>query len=449
MIAERHSLRRRVTAAFFLLTLFTCGVFGVLSYAAFDRLINSLILWHMQPIMDLLVETEELAERADDQGADKKTLFFGADLAESLGVKFFVGREIPENLRPLEPGLHRLSGDRRGTFALVRFHDGDHYLLLGKVRDFKRLDQGITRMFLVCITISLSAAVLLAFLLSRRLVTPLLELSRRVESGTLLQDSPLLHRKDEVGFLARVFADRERRLQAFLAREQLFTGDVSHELRTPLTVFQGCLEILESRTDAEQPLEAATARPVLERMRRTLSGMNDTVSTLLLLSRRPEQLECGELDISALSRLEAERLEGLLADDRVTLEQHIEDGVHVRGNAGLAAVVLRNLLENARLYTVQGCITLTLTATRLSVTNTAPPLPADVLARMFQRGERGKNSVPGSGLGLALVQRACEHLGWAVEYARPGQSSAADRNGNCFIVHFNNACPSPQSGRRG
>ncbi|MDE7064207.1 MAG: hypothetical protein K2O70_01895, partial [Desulfovibrionaceae bacterium] len=131
MIADGHSLRRRVTAAFFLLTLFTCGVFGVLSYAAFDRLINSLILWHMRPIMELLVETEELAERADDQGADKKTLFFGADLAESLSVKFFVGREIPETLQRLEPGLHRLGGDRRGTFALARGHDGQRYLLLG------------------------------------------------------------------------------------------------------------------------------------------------------------------------------------------------------------------------------------------------------------------------------------------------------------------------------
>lgn len=449
MIADGHSLRRRVTAAFFLLTLFTCGVFGVLSYAAFDRLINSLILWHMRPIMELLVETEELAERADDQGADKKTLFFGADLAESLSVKFFVGREIPETLQRLEPGLHRLGGDRRGTFALARVHDGQRYLLLGKVRDFKRLDQGITHMFLVCIAVSLAAAGLLAFLLSRRLVTPLLELSRRVESGALLRDSPLLHRRDEVGFLARVFADRERRLQAFLAREQLFTGDVSHELRTPLTVLQGGLEILESRADAGQSLEAAKTRPILERMRRTLSGMNDTVSTLLLLSRRPEQLEHSDLDMSALSLLEAERLDGMLTDGHVILEQRIETGVRVRGNAGLATVVLRNLLENARLYTVQGCITLALTDTRLSVTNTAPPLSDDMPARMFRRGERGTASAPGSGLGLALVQRACEHLGWTVEYTQPEESPAADRNDNCFIIHFNNACPSPQPDRRG
>lgn len=435
--------------AFFLLVLLTCGMFGGLTCAAFDRLLNSLILWHMRPIMDLLVETEELAERADDQGVDKKNLFFGADLAESLGVKFFVGREIPETLRAFPPGLHRLGGSRRGAFALIRRHDGENYLLLGKVRDFKQLDRSIIRMVALCIAASLGAAVLLALLLSRRLVTPLLELSRRVESGTLLQDSPLRRRKDEVGFLARVFADRERNLRNFLAREQVFTGDVSHELRTPLTVLQGGLEILESRAEAGRSLEPGMARPVLERMHRTLSAMSETVDTLLLLSRRPEQLEQVELDMTALARREAERLESTLPADRsVALRQQIEDGIHIRGNAGLAAVILRNLLENARLYTEAGHIILSLTHDRLSVTNTAPPLPTDVLNRMFTRGERGADAVPGSGLGLALVRRACEHMGWTVDYTQPEQPSGAARNGNCFIVRFNAACfPHSLTGR--
>ena len=93
-------------------------------------------------------------------------------------------------------------------------------------------------------------------------------------------------------------------------------------------------------------------------------------------------------------------------------------------------MVVRNLLDNALRYTEEGGVTLRLDSDGLSVTDSAPPIADDVRERMFDRGVRGGHAAPGSGLGLALVRRACERQGWTVEY-RPGAGG-----GNVFHIRF-------------
>jgi signal transduction histidine kinase len=44
---------------------------------------------------------------------------------------------------------------------------------------------------------------------------------------------------------------------------------------------------------------------------------------------------------------------------------------------------------------------------------------------MFERFHRGDNGVGGLGLGLAIVRRICEDLGWKIEVqSEPGVGSA-------------------------
>ena len=159
------------------------------------------------------------------------------------------------------------------------------YAVVVKVEDLDDIEEAMFTAAMACGAASLLASLLLSFWLSRRLVTPVVQLTDRVRDNASLEESELCSRKDEVGRLARAFASREQSLKAFLVREQLFTGDVSHELRTPLTVLQGCTEILELR------VRDASITPVLSRMQKTLATMTGTVATMLLLARKPEQLE--------------------------------------------------------------------------------------------------------------------------------------------------------------
>lgn len=105
---------------------------------------------------------------------------------------------------------------------------------------------------------------------------------------------------DEVGVLARAIASREEALRRFVQRESFFTGDVSHELRTPLTVMQGGLEVLELQLERLPGSERCA--PTVERLQRTVRDMSATVGILLLLARRPENIELEPVDLALLVR---------------------------------------------------------------------------------------------------------------------------------------------------
>ncbi len=406
------SLKHRITGAFLLLTLMTGTVFCLSAYFTYDLALQYVIRWHLDPIMRLLITAEESGEL---HKSGERINVSSAALARTLRVRWYTGDAIPDDLLPDRARVRELVRIKSDRYALTyRTSDGKAYAVVGKIKDLDDLEEIMADLAFGCIVASLLASALLAFWLSRRITSPLRSLARTVKNGMPIEETPLCNRKDEVGQLARAFDERERELRHFLNREQLFTGDVSHELRTPLTIMQGGVEILESRL-ANDP-GARQLLPVLERMQRTMEGMTATVETMLLLARKPEQLERRIFDMSAVARREGEEMRTALAGRPVDFIAEIPNRLDIHGNPELASMTLHNLLDNARRYTEAGSITLRLTQTGICVEDTAPPIDPDVRSRMFQRGIRGTNSTPGSGLGLSLVQRGCEHLGWQVRH---------------------------------
>lgn len=406
------SLRHRITGAFLLLTLVTGTVFCLSAYLTYDLALTYVIRWHLEPIMRLLITAEESGVL---HKSGERINVSSSALARALRVRWYADDRIPEDLRPDRSRVRELVRIKRDRYALTyRSSDGKEYAVVGRIKDLDDLEEIMVDLALGCVLVSLLATALLAFWLSRRMIGPLLALARSVREGKPLEDTPLCSRKDEVGQLARAFDERERELRNFLNREQLFTGDVSHELRTPLTVMQGGVEILESRL-AGAP-DTASLLPVVDRMQRTIADMTATVGTMLLLARKPEQLERRLFDMSALARREGEEIKNGLTGRPIEFVCAVPDRLDVLANPEMAAMILHNLLDNARRYTERGSITLRLNATGICVEDTAPPIDPEVRVRMFQRGTRGTSSTPGSGLGLSLVQRGCEHLGWQVRH---------------------------------
>ena len=227
----------------------------------------------------------------------------------------------------------------------------------------------------------------------------------------------------------------DRLAQAFDAQRQ-FTGNAAHELRTPLTVLRSGVEILEDFTrDAEgmSPARKGAILSTLERMQRTGRDMAETLGTMLLLARRPAHLELRDLDMDELMAAQmdfwrpvAER-KGL---ELVFVRTAGEDAVSAVGNAELAAMIVKNLLENAVRYTESGYVRVELEESGLCVRNSAPPLDEEARRRIFERGERGTSGASsGSGLGLSLALRACKHMGWRI-------TCESDAEGNAFRVGF-------------
>src|SRR5919201_1815838 len=97
-----------------------------------------------------------------------------------------------------------------------------------------------------------------AWYLSRRITTPVLELSRaadEVARGRYDEDVPQVPGGGEIGVLAERFREMATRLSEAEELERNFLMSVSHELRTPLTAIRGHVEALR-----EGVVQSAEAR---------------------------------------------------------------------------------------------------------------------------------------------------------------------------------------------
>nr|WP_241879481.1 hypothetical protein [Psychrobacter sp. PraFG1]UNK06292.1 hypothetical protein MN210_06995 [Psychrobacter sp. PraFG1] len=111
----------------------------------------------------------------------------------------------------------------------ARYGDSDQYPVLAL---FEELEAIFLRALVGVILLSILMAFIFSYLSSKAIIKPLLDLKDAVEADQHNFDE-LTDLPSEVGVLARAIDDKNNKLEQYLKREQLFTGDVSHELRTP------------------------------------------------------------------------------------------------------------------------------------------------------------------------------------------------------------------------
>ena len=247
--------------------------------------------------------------------------------------------------------------------------------------------------------------------------------------------------------LAREVTDRKRELHTTLesmrvAREHAerasavktnFLRLISHELRTPLASL--LLQMERLRLDQAQNLPE-DKRALVDRMSASTRRLHDLIEGLLQYTRTKAgrvtativPVDVVELAEDAVQRVRSDAdekgLELRLAYDR-TLPP-------VESDANLVRLILFNLLQNAIRYTETGSVSVTVQHTgnahRLAVTDTGPGIAPEEQGRIFEPFEQGQSvrqkSVPGVGLGLALVKEIADTLGARIELeSAPGKGS--------------------------
>ncbi len=312
---------------------------------------------------------------------------------------------------------------------------------------FEQLEDIFGDALKAAVLLSLLIAAIFSQLSSRQIIKPLLDLKQAVEDDH--QDlNQLTHLPSEVGVLARAIDEKNSKLEQYLQREQLFSGDVSHELRTPLTIIMGASEVLESQlTDDPRLKEFAT------RISTTAKETSEIISALLLLSRAPEKLDAPLTSINRIAANEAERLNYLLRHKSVIctikVDQEYETGVRPE----LLKMALGNLIKNAFQYTDEGEVVITIDSNKITVTDTGLGIAEEMMPLLYQRFERLQpkrletqiqaislskvaakeditNKVEGTGLGLSIVQRIMTHMDWELIH------QANDTGGSTFIIRY-------------
>lgn len=330
---------------------------------------------------------------------------------------------LPAELREIPPGIwHDVLMEGR-NYQVANFTLLDKRLYLTyDITTVERRESWLAIVLMGVVLLATALAGLLGWRLSRVVVAPVAQLAAEIKQLQPEQPAPGLaqHFVDaDLGAIASAFDAYARRLAEFVVRERSFTEDISHELRTPISVVTTATERLDA--DAALP---ATLRPTLERIARASRQMQLTTQALLFMAREAEPPEAA-MRVVPLRQV----LEDVVAGHEQQLRQKgftlgtAFDGEGPPVPAGLAAIVVGNLLNNAIQHSGVGAAELAQQGAQVTVRDQGAGIPQAELPHIFDRRYRGPRSA-GAGLGLHIVKRICDRQGWAIEArSEPGRET--------------------------
>lgn len=351
------------------------------------------------------------------------------------GFEAFIVRDnlfvaVPPALQTVPSGLHAEYPIGGKEYSLGRRDLGNVSLFLLLDSEFEpveRLEHRSLEIALLAGGVAIVIATVLALWLTRIVLGPvrnLAENARKIVPGaprpSLVDESG----DREIATIARAFDRTLDGFDSLVERERDFTRDASHELRTPLAVILTSLELLESGPSLSSPQQVH-----LGRVRSAAEQMRALVEGLLFLARPAEQSAASLLAVSDVLR-EAVRIQTLARSPQsVVIELRIEQEHFVETPRGLLFCLVNNLLRNA-LEHGGGRVDMTLTPAALIIKDeglgTGTAMPDDVFAKHV----RGPHS-DGEGLGLYIVKRICDRLGWRIGVENLGGG------GTQFSLDFN------------
>ncbi len=241
-------------------------------------------------------------------------------------------------------------------------------------------------------------AFVIGYFLSRS-VARLSGVGARIAAGEMGVDAPLAFAENsrvvEVRDLAASLRTMSERLRERLSYISDFAANVSHEFKTPVSSLLGMIEILRDDQSAPE-LTAEQKIRFLDNGQQDLERLSRLVSGLLRLARAEEGSDRELLDLTALARDVAARLE-------VTVVEAGAGAQRLLGNAAELRSVLTNLIENAQVHG-GGRVWVELVPGGFDVVDDGAGISAGNLPQVFDRFFTTRRDVGGPGLGLAFVR---------------------------------------------
>jgi two-component system, OmpR family, sensor kinase len=273
---------------------------------------------------------------------------------------------------------------------------------------------------LLPVVVLIPVLALLIGVVIRRALEPLEATIRTVaeRSPLALEPLPLASQPEDLRPLIDAMNRLIARLRESLEHERRFVGDAAHALRTPIAALQLQADVLDGcRDPAERDARLGELRAGIGRIVRLANHL------LALAAEGPARrgVVCTPVDVVLE---EVAGLYGTMAAARgVRIELEPDADGDAPGDLGQLLLIVGNLLENALWHTPRGGL-VRLRSSRdgdelvLEIIDEGPGLPAEELARVFERFYRAPSAHDGgSGLGLATARAVAERLGGSVTLA--------------------------------
>ena len=223
---------------------------------------------------------------------------------------------------------------------------------------------------------------------------------------------------DNFNEMAAALEDGEQQRRAMIA-------DIAHELRTPLAAMKLRFQALEDELlpfDKEQVQRLHLQTDLLTRLVQDLRTLSLADEGRLSLKKRDTDLVClleaitesyqvkaHEAHVRLAFTSHGEHVSAQVDDERVTqmLGNLIDNALRVTSAGGQVSVVLENARDTAI----------------ISVTDTGPGIPAQIIGHLFERFYQERDTKGSSGLGLAIVKALAELHGGGVSASNTGHGA--------------------------
>lgn len=324
--------------------------------------------------------------------------------------------EVPVELASQPPGIRELHDDRDGVHLAVSDTAAGRLFFTIDLHDVEELERYLTFILLTVVVLGTLASAWLGWLMSGGVIRPVRRLADAVSSLPTQPVATQLGRglpADELGRLGTAIDDYQARLVSAEETERAFFADASHELRTPISVVRGATELLLEDSD-----ELPALRPRLQRLDRGIRELSELIDALLRLARRrtsaPERVALREWMMAVLANTDSikngrvrlvvdkrvgEEHEGLISDDDCLLP------------VAEAELVLRGIARRLLPPDVTGHLTVAGSRHAIELQFHSSDTQQEVVENFRPRPSDRR-------LGLTLVGRLAEQLGWRIDDAQ-------------------------------
>jgi K+-sensing histidine kinase KdpD len=234
--------------------------------------------------------------------------------------------------------------------------------------------------------------------------------------------------------LRATLAEQADELRAALDFRDRILGVLSHDLRNPLSVILTSAQTLQRRA-ADEQMQRQVRRVIAnaQRIERMVHDLLDYTRTRQGLGI---PLTPSEADLVPICKQVIDNMQ-VLHSSR-SIELRVEGDTRGAFDPDRTAQVVANLLTNAIHYSPQSsAVRVTVRGEEdglvLEVHNEGPPIPTDLMPRLFeafQRGVKENGPTAGLGLGLYIVEQIVEAQGGSIEVR------SKDGDGTMFTVRL-------------
>ncbi|MFT5700697.1 MAG: two-component system sensor histidine kinase BaeS [Desulforhopalus sp.] len=293
---------------------------------------------------------------------------------------------------------------------------------------------------------ALGLAIILSYLLTRRVLRPLSQMTaitKEVAAGKFSLRAEITT-NDEVGELGIAFNSMADSLEQIEQLRKNMVADVAHELRTPLTNLRGYLEALH---DEVIPPTTETFK-MLQQENLRLVHLVENLQQLARADAAKAYLKREKLLLADLVNQMAELQKPNFREKNITLTiSDIEESCWVMADRDKVLQALRNMVDNCWKYTPKGGnVVITIVSddswVKVDFQNSGPGILKEDLPYVFERFFRADKSrsrdAGGAGIGLAITRELIEAHGGKV-----GAESSLGETHVWFSLPLSGMFPNP------